>query len=70
MYDMSSVLLAVFVEAIDATRRKNSIIGLELKYNLKRVSVQTGIESHVAVSHIRDDLEHGNNDALRNVTTC
>lgn len=67
---MSNALMAVSGAATDATKRKASIIGLEPKIALKRVSNQTGIQSRAAISRIRTKLWRDGSEALRNVSIC
>lgn len=70
MDDVSYVLMAVSGEVTDATRRKVSIIGLDLEGALKRVSTQFEIESQAVISHIQAELERDDNEAPLKVAIC
>lgn len=68
--DVNEAHTVVSGEVADATKRKVSIIGLELKDALKRVSTQDEIKSQAAISRRRAELERDDIEALRNVATC
>lgn len=66
----NKALIAVLVEGIDATKRKLSIVGLELKNALKPVSTHIGVKSKAAILRIGAELYHDDSEELRNAGTC
>lgn len=65
--DVSDAHIAVFREATNASKRNISIILLELKAVLKRVSAQIKIKGLTAIMRIQIELEHDDSEALQNV---
>lgn len=62
--------MAVSGEATDGTKWKVSIIRLELKDALKRLSTQIEIESQAAILRIRAEPERSGSEALQKTATC
>lgn len=68
--EVSEAFMAVWEKVANTTKRKVSIIGLELKHALKRVSTQIEMWSQATILHIREELERNDRKSFRNVAIC
>lgn len=68
--DVSNALIVMLREATDETKRKVSIIGMELKTTLNRVSIHIEMKLQATIFCIRTELEPDGSEALWNGATC
>lgn len=62
--------MGVSGKAANATKRKNSIIRLEIKDASRQVSTRIEMKSQTAILHIRAELERNDCEALRDIAPC
>lgn len=67
---VNSALVAGSRDTTDASKRNFSIVGMELKNTLKRVSVQIKVLLQPAISRIQTVHERDECEVLQNVATC